>query len=138
MSGIDGFGTVLARESDSSPGTYIAIANLTSIGGPSISRETIDVTAHDSPNGYMQFLGGLKDPGEVTCDANYDPAVHDALVDDLEVQGINYRITWPDGSTCTFPAILTGFEPTAPHDDKLSASLTWKVTGKPTFVEESS
>lgn len=134
MAGIDAFGTILAREG-ATPGTYVAIANVSNISGPGLSRETIDVSAHDSPNGYRQFVGGLKDPGEITFDVNYKPSAHDMLVADLDdTTATNYRITWPDGSTWTFPAIITGFEPSAPIDDKLAASITLKVSGKPTLV----
>lgn len=134
MAGLDGFGTILARET-ATPGTFAAIANVTALSPPGLSRETLDVTAHDSPNGYMEFLGGLKDPGEVSFDVNYDPEQHDALVADFEDQAINYKVTFPNGTTWTFPAILTGFEPDAPYDDKLSASISLKVSGKPTIVQ---
>lgn len=135
MAGINAFGTILAREDDVTPGTYVAIGNITGISPPGISRETLDVTAHDSPDAWMEFLGGLKDAGEVSTDVNYDPAKHDALVADFDDDDPhNYRVTFPEGSTWTFPAIITGFEPDAPYDDKLSASITWKVAGKPTIV----
>jgi predicted secreted protein len=144
MSGLDAFGTILAREGNT-PGTYVALANVSNIGGPGLSRETIDVTAHDSPNAYRQFVGGLKDPGEISFDINYDPLVHDTLVADLDLTASggakNWKITWPKstgqvtaGNTWTFPAIMTGFEPGAPIDDKLSASVTLKVSGKPVLA----
>jgi len=48
-----------------------------------------------------------------------------------------HQLVFPDDpttpTTWAFAAILTGFEPDAPYDDKLSASLTFKVTGKPTL-----
>jgi hypothetical protein len=50
----------------------------------------------------------------------------------------SYRIEWPSGAAWTFDAILTGYEPDSPYDDKLSASLTWKITGKPTVGDASS
>lgn len=135
MAGIDGFATTMARGDGADPEVFSAIANVNSITGPGLSRETIDVTAHDSPNQYMEFLGGLIDPGEVSFDVNYDPSEHDSLVDDLEATDpINYELTFPEGTTWGFPAILTGFEPQAPYDDKLAASLTFKVSGKPTIT----
>lgn len=80
----------------------------------------------------MEFLGGLKDPGEVSFDVNYDPSEHDKLVDDFEEDNpVNYEVAFPDGTVWAFGAILTGFEPEAPYDDKLTASLTLKVTSKP-------
>lgn len=137
MAGIDAFGTTLSRSTGSSGGenggeNFEPIANVTALEPPGITRETLDVTAHDSPNGYMEFLGGLKDPGEVSLDVNYDPGKHDELIEDFEEDDpVKYEIAFPDGSVWTFGAILTGFEPEAPYDDKLTASLTLKVTSKP-------
>jgi predicted secreted protein len=83
----------------------------------------------------MEFVGGLKDPGECSADVNYQPDEHDDLVSDFEdTVPRNYKIVFPDGTTWTFGALLTGFEPDAPYDDKLAATLTWKVTGKPTIT----
>ena len=136
MAGEDGFGTQLQRFGGS---TFEAIASVTSISGPGLKRETIDVTAHDSTDGWMEFLGGLKDGGEVSCDINHRPSVHDVLVADLEDDDPRtYRIEWPSGAAWTFDAILTGYEPDSPYDGKLAASLTWKITGKPVVGSASS
>lgn len=135
MSGLDGFGTTLARGNDAEPAVFAVIAGLTNITAPGISRDTLDVTAHDSPDQYREFIGGLKDPGEVSADVNYDPSVHDVFVDDLDdTEPRSYKITFPDGTVWAFGALLTGFEASAPMDDKLSASITWKVTGKPVIT----
>lgn len=141
MAGINGFGTALQRGDGATPTeVFTTIANVTSINPPSMERETIDVTAHDSEDAWMEFVGGLKDGGEVSADVNYDPSEHDVLVGDFDDEDPrNYRIVFPDdlATTWSFKAILTGFEPEAPYDDKLAASLTWKVTGKPTLSDES-
>jgi len=137
MAGLDGFGAQLKRGDGAGPEVFTAIADPTSISGPGLSRETIDVTSHGSVDGWMEFLGGLKDGGEVSIDVNYDPANHDFLVDDFEdAAPRNYQIVFPDPdeTTWSFGAILTGFEPEAPYDDKLAASLTFKVSGKPTIA----
>lgn len=136
MAGIDGRGTALQRGDGATPEVFTTIANVTSINPPSMERETIDVTAHDSVDGWMEFVGGLKDGGEVSADINYDPSEHDILAADFDdEEPRNYRIVFPDpdATTWSFSAILTGFEVEAPYDDKLSASLTWKVTGKPSL-----
>lgn len=135
MSGINGFGTTLARGDGAEPEVFATLAGVSNITGPGISRETLDVTAHDSPDGYREFLGGIKDPGEVSVDVNYDPAVHDVWVDDLDdVDPRSYEMTFPDGTVWAFAGFLTAFEPSAPFDDKLSASATFKVTGKPAIT----
>ena len=135
MAGTDAFGTSLSRGDGAEPEVFTAIANITALTPPGISRETLDVTAHDSPDGYMEFIGGLKDAGEVSFDVRYDPSVHDVLVDDFEAaEPIDYEVAFPDGTVWAFSAILTGFESDAPYDDVLSASLTLKVSGKPVIT----
>lgn len=136
MAGENAFGTQLQRFNGS---TFEVIASATGISGPGLKRETIDVTAHDSPDGWMEFLGSLKDGGEVSIDINRRPAVHDTLVADFEDDDPRtYRLEWPSGAAWTFDSILTGYEPDSPYDDKLSASITFKVTGKPTVGDASS
>ncbi|MCI0687121.1 MAG: hypothetical protein L0Y54_07800, partial [Sporichthyaceae bacterium] len=76
MAGIDAFGTVLKRGDGGSPENFTAIGRSTSISGPGLSRETLDVTAHDSPDQWREFQGGLRDGGELTVDINYDPTAH--------------------------------------------------------------
>lgn len=135
MAGFNAYGTVFSRESIT-PGTYTAVANVNDITPPGIEREALDVTAHDSPDGYMEYIGGLINGGEVSITLHYDPAKHDTLLADLEsVDPVNYEITWPVavGGSWQFAAIMTGFAPAAPVDDKLTAELTFQVSGKPTF-----
>jgi predicted secreted protein len=142
MAGIDGFGTALARSDMASSPTFTEIANVTSISGPGISRETIDVTAHDSPDGWREFLGGLKDGGEVSFDLNWDveEPTHEALVSDLEDSvPRDYKLVFPnDIAEWAFKAILTGFEASFPTDDKITASVTYKISGKPVLTVGSS
>ncbi|MFC5997109.1 phage tail tube protein [Pseudonocardia hispaniensis] len=134
MAGLDAFGTLLER-GDGTPTVYTPIANVTNIEGPETERDTYDVTAHDSPDAWREFIGGLKDAGEVTAEINYDPADHDTLLADYaDAQPRDWRITWPTGATWALKAILTGFSAEAPHDDKLAAEITLKVSGKPALT----
>lgn len=142
MSKYPGFGTVL--EWDPAGGSsFSAIGQIMDISGPSLSRNTLDSTTHDSTDAWMEFLKSLKDGGEVTFDIVYDPALsnHDAttglLSDFAEDSTIaNFRITFPDtGNTqWVMPAIVSGFEPTAPVAEKLTSSVTLKIAGKPTLA----
>lgn len=136
MAGIDGFGTQLKRGDGEGPEGFTAIANVTNVSGPGLSRDTVDVSAHDSPDKHREFVGSLVDPGEVSIDVNYDPAVHDLLIADLiDEEPRNFQLVFPTtpAATWAFAAVMTGFEPSAPFDDKLTASITYKVSGKPTI-----
>ncbi|MGI5347045.1 phage tail tube protein [Streptomyces sp. CA-250714] len=137
MAGIDAFGIALQR-SDMAPTTptFTAIANVTNIEGPEIERDTYDVTSHDGVDGWRDFIGGLKDGGEVTLEVNYDPRVHDDLIADFEdTDPRDYKIVFPKSlGSWQIKALLTGFSSEAPVDGKLAAELKLKVSGKPTIT----
>lgn len=137
MSGIDAFGIAFKRGDGVTPTeAFVAIGSVANVKGPEIKRDTYDVTAHDSTNGWREFIGGLKDAGEVTITLNYDPTKHDSLVTDFEdVKPRNYKMVFPQAlGEWDLKLILTEFSQEAPVDDKLSAELKFKVTGKPTIV----
>jgi predicted secreted protein len=137
VSGIDAFGIALKRGDGVTPTeAFTAIGRVSDVKGPEIKRDTYDVTAHDSANGWREFIGGLKDAGEVTITVNYDPSVHDVLIEDFEdVKPRNYKLVFPQAlGEWDLALILTEFSQEAPVDDKLSAELKFKVSGKPTVT----
>jgi predicted secreted protein len=139
VSGVDAFGIALKRGDGVIPTEgFVAIGKVTGVNGPEIERETYDVTAHDSEDGWREFIGGLKDGGEVSINLNYDPRVHDTLMADFEdTAPRNYQMVFPGGiGQWDLKLILNGFSQEAPVDEKLSAELKFKVSGKPAIVEE--
>jgi predicted secreted protein len=136
VSGLDAFGIALKRGDGLTPETFATIGSVTSVKGPEIERETYDVTAHDSVDGWREFVGGLKDAGEVSIEINYDPRVHDSLVLDFEdTRPRNYKMVFPGTlGSWDLKMIQTGFSQEAPVDDKLSAELKFKVSGKPAIT----
>jgi predicted secreted protein len=129
MPGLAARGTTLTGAGGS------AIANITSISGPGLALDTEDVTAHDSTGGWEEVVPTILRSGEVSLDINYDPAAatHKNTALGLLHMLINRTLTaWtiagPMGAW-TFSAYVTKFEPSAPYDGKLTASVTLKVTG---------
>jgi predicted secreted protein len=139
MAGVDAFGTQFKRGDDAGS-VFTTIANVTNIGGPDRSRETIDVTAHDSPDQWMEFIGGLKDGGELSIDINYDPrqSTHDLDDDFDDSEPRAYQIVLLPGTadeyTWSINGVMTGLGDEFPYDDKMGRSLTIKVSGKPTLA----
>ena len=140
MAGLDAFGTQLKRDT-TGRGTFVAVANVEDISGPSRSREAIEVTAHDSPNKYREFVKGLKDGGEVEITVNYDPAVpsHQALDDDFEEDDLrDYQVVILPGTadewTWEFSGLITDLGDEFPHDDKMERTVTFKISGKPALT----
>lgn len=110
-------------------------AEITSITPPAYTREAIDATHMASPDEYKEYIAGLMDAGEVSMDLNYIPDAADAFVAAIEAGKRNYQIILPgaDEVTFTFAAICTAYQPTAPVDGKMTATATFKVSGKPTL-----
>lgn len=129
------YGTLLQREDGA---TFTTIAELTDISGPSLEADELDVTSHDSPNGYREYIQGLKDAGEVSIEGNFLPgnATQETLLADYESGDVvNYQIVFPDAGSTTwgFAAFVTAFEPAAGVEDVLTFSATLKLTGQPTL-----
>lgn len=140
MAGLDAFGTQFKRDSTGS-GSFVAIANVSDVSGPSRSREAIEVTAHDSPDQYREFVKGLKDGGEVEITLNYDPgaATHAALDADFEEDDLrDYQVVILPGTageyTWEFSGLITDLGDEFPHDDKMERTATFKISGKPTLT----
>lgn len=140
MAGIDAFGTQFKRDSTGG-GSFVTIANVSDLSGPSLTREAIDVTAHDSPNQYREFVKGLKDGGEVSLTLNYDPgaSTHSDLLADFEEDALrDYQIVAlpgeADEATWEFSALLTALGDAYPIDDRMEREITVKISGKPTLT----
>lgn len=139
---IDAYGTLLQSGDGGAPEVFTTVAEVTDISGPSLALDPLDVTSHESPGAFREFVGGLLDGGEVTFTINYVPtgATHDAttgLLADMVARTVrNFQLIFPDvGATqWSFSALVTAFEPAEPVDDRLSAELTLKVTGQPTLA----
>jgi len=133
-----GFGATFTRSSTgASGGTMSSIGEIISITPPSIKRDTIDATHMGSTGGFREYISGLRDGGEASAEIQYDPngTAASAMVTDVEADTVGYyEITFPDGTVAGFSAFATGFEATTPMDDKMVATFTFKITGKPTWV----
>ncbi len=132
------YGTLLQRGDGADPEVFATIAELTDISGPSMEADELDVTSHDSPNGYREYIQGLKDAGEVTIEGNFLPAnaTQGNLLSDYESGDVvNYQLVFPnsDSTTWGFAAFVTAFEPAAGVEDVLTFTATLKLTGQPTL-----
>lgn len=123
----------------------IEIAEVVNIDGPEFKADTIEVTHMKSPGFWREFIGSLKDGGDLKFDVNLllANASHNAatgVLSALAGQKAPPRDTWdiifPDenATTFSFPGVLTGYKVGAKFDDKLSASITVKVAGQPTLT----
>ena len=129
---IAGVGTLFRRWSGSA---WVNIAEINSITGPGMTRETIDVTSLDSTGGYREFIGGFRDGGTVVLAMNFTRAGLDTMKTDFEDDDLqSYEIVLPDDETTTveFTGLVTELPLTISPDDKVTQDVTLKVSGEVT------
>jgi len=115
--------------------TYTPIAEITAIDGPSVSRDTIDVTSLDSTGGYKEYVPGFRDSGEISLTMNFTATTYEIMLDDFESDNlINYKIETPDGSTWTFAGYVTELSLSASTGDKITSNVTIKISGPVTYT----
>lgn len=136
MAGIDAFGTTWGLgNGDGPPETFTTVADVTSIDVLDVDVDDIDMTTHSSTDGWKEFEAGLKDGGELSMEVNYDPSLHGTLFSSIGTTK-NMLITLTDSGAATvaFAGYIKGMKAQAPYDDKLSATVTVKVSGAPVIT----
>ena len=129
---IAGVGTLFRRWSGSA---WVNIAEINSISGPSMSRDTIDVTSLDSIGGYREFIGGFRDAGTLQLTMNFSESTYALMKTDFESdEAQNYEIVLPDAvhTSLEFVGLVTELPLEITADDKITSSVTLKVTGQVT------
>lgn len=143
-----GFGALIQKGTGiGSPQDYVTVLGIKSISGPSITRDTHDTTVMTSPGGWREFIGGLKDGGEVSFTANWLPRDESQtdLASEFDKDSCESRSDWrivvpacpgePE-VFLEFQGILTGQNIEIPMDDLMGFEGTIKVSGRPTLVIE--
>jgi predicted secreted protein len=137
---IPAYGTLLKRETSFGSATFVTVAEVKSMSGPSMKGDVIDVTTHSSAasGAWREKISSLLDPGEISFSLNLVPASagHKALLTDFTGRiKTNYQFVFPDGGSTTwaFTGYMTQFGAKAEVDGVLEADVTVTLTGAPTF-----
>jgi hypothetical protein len=131
-------GTALKRGDGGGSEVFTTIGRMRNFTGPGLSQDVIDVTDLGNVTGYAEYLLGLKDGGEITCELTWDPAdaQHAAiLATDFESQVLrDFQMDWANsGVTWSFVALVSKFSPKGDPKSALTADLTLKITGAINF-----
>lgn len=132
-----GYGIVYEIESET-PSIYDELGEVTDIALPSDEVEEVEVTHYQSPGRTRETIAGLIATGEGGFTINWIPGNEtDQLLRALRLSGAvrNHRITFPNGTSVTYPAFIKGYAPSAPIDDRLSAEFTVKKAGAETWSD---
>jgi len=130
--GMSGYGSALAGA------TTDTVGNIISIEVAGQTRDSIDISTMDSTSAHREFVAGLADVGELTATLNYDGSsvgIGSAL--NVAFAGGTaelWTVTFPDTSTFAGTGFITNLSIASPRDDKITQTLSIKLTGVPTFT----
>lgn len=134
-----GLGTVL-RVWDGA--AFLDVPWCGAITGPDETFDTVDVTTHSSTGGYREYIAGLADGNEVTCDLNWhaDDETHQLLATIQKTREVTpFQLYWPqydEENLVDFDGFVTGLTRSSPTDAQLVRALTIKITGEPVTSTE--
>lgn len=127
-----GYGTTVSIKNTDSPATYDEMAEVFEVTPPNQQVDQVEATHNQSPNRTREFISGLTSPGECSFQMNFIPgSTSDVILTALKDSG-DYRmtkITFPNTVTWEFLSAVTGYEPAAPTDDRMTVTVTLTVSG---------
>lgn len=95
------YGATVERSTDGV--TYTPIPECKGVAIPEVEQDYPEVTNFDSPNGFREYIKGLKDAGEIEVPCGYTAAgFEQQLADQNAADAIYYRVTLrkaPDQAT---------------------------------------
>lgn len=116
----------------------LEIVDIRVLGEFGVESEEIDVTTLDSPDGYRETIGSLKDAGEITFEGFVKTAGNMADLFALaESQAVEtYKVEFPDGATAKFDGWIKSFKDTgAAVDGVRGFTGTVRITGAVDFTD---
>lgn len=127
-----GLGIKLEMADLVTPNTFVEITEVFNLKPPSEKDDTVEATHYQSPDRRREYIPGLTDSGECSFDMNYVPG-SDTDVAMIAAKGVEkrLRLTFPNGVTIVFHGVRQGYEKNAPLDDRMTATVTFRVTGEP-------
>lgn len=128
-----GYGIILKAGNGGTPTETFADFGLeiTSVGAPGVSRSKQEATHMQSPNGYAEFVYGIKTTKDVAVTFNWVPANTATIVAAIEGGKKNWQIVFPDNTTATVAAAITDLDISGlTPDGKMEATATFGPSGK--------
>lgn len=116
---------------------WVSVGEVISITGPSMSRETIDVTSLASTGGYREFIMGFRNPGTVVFTMNFTRSDYQSLKTAFELaDGVeDYEMILPDSdkSSLEFAAYVMEFPLDLSPNAQITCNVTLQITGPVTL-----
>lgn len=138
------FGALLKVGDDNATAElFTTVPGVQDITGPEFTTEQIEVTAHDSPGGFREYVVGPKDTGEIGFTLVFDPAdaTHQKFFGNwADRQLHNYQLVFTDiqtpsgPTTMDFAGLVVSFSFSMAVIGAMSADCSIRVSGEPIFT----
>ena len=117
-------------------GTSGFTAHVMAVNGQAATRESINSSHHGTATWHTFIPGDLSDPGELSMEINFDPDDQPPINGAAETVTITFPL--PAGgttaATLASSAFVTGWEWATPFEDKMTATITLKLSGVSTWT----
>lgn len=131
-----GYGITFEMTDIATPTDFTYIQEIKDVTPPSEETDQADASHMQSPNRTREFIDGLTDPGEASFEMNYVPgSASDKALIAAKGKRKWCRLTFPNGVQTLFIGIRQTYEKSAPLDDVMTATVTFKVSGDPVHTD---
>lgn len=130
-----GLGITFRMADVATPSALTYIAEIGDMNLPQDDTDMVEATHAASPGRDREFVFGLNDIGELSFDMNLAPgSMSDVMLKAAKGSKRWCEVTFPNGVQILFVGLRQSYEKSAPVDDKLGASVNFKVSGGATMT----
>lgn len=131
-------GTLLKLGDGAGPEVFTTIPEVDKVTGPAVKFDLVDVSSHDSPGLFREYIPGFSDGDMIRAALNWraSNAVHKRLrVDQYAATLRNVKLIFPDSSdnTVLSSTYIQELAPNADAGKQMAANLGFKITGAPAW-----
>lgn len=128
------FGIVLTKTTSPT----VIVQEVYEIDGVGYETDEVEVTSHDSENRTREFVGTLKDAGEIAISAWVKDQDNFIALEALGASSerVDWSMTLPNGMTIIFKAYVKTFEmANLGIEDALGFNMTLRLIAKPAYAK---
>ena len=132
-----GLGIAWSYEATGGSGSYTPISGVIDASPPAATVDVVESTNHGNTDGFKTYIAGLADGGEFDVVIEWiNTAAINATLHSLMTGRVakNHRLTFSSGAKMTASCIITSIAHSSPIDDRVTKTVTLKVSGAPTWT----
>ena len=105
------------------------MAEILDVTPPAMSRENVQMSHQGTANWHEFKPAKLADAGECSATIAFLPTEVPPILDDPKTITITFPADTAAGTTWEFEGMLTGYEPSAPFEERMTATVNIKASG---------